>query len=78
MTRVEELFEQVRSLSPDEQEAFRLLLNSEAEDDIELSPEWKSEIQRRIEDIDSGRVKTIPWEEVQKKLEARLRGGSWD
>lgn len=64
MSRVEELVEQVRSLAPDEQEAFRILLDAETTDDFELSPEWKAEIQRRIEDIDSGRVKTIPWEEV--------------
>ena len=78
MSRVEELVEQVRSLSPDEQEAFRLLLDSEGTDGFELSPAWKAEIKRRLEDIDSGRVKTIPWEDVQKQLEARLRGGSWD
>lgn len=35
----------------------------------ELSPEWRAEIMRRIEEIDSGRVKCVPWEEV--KAEAR-------
>jgi putative addiction module component (TIGR02574 family) len=73
MSRVEELVEQVRSLSPDEQEAFRILLDAETTDDFELSPEWKAEIQRRIEDIDSGRVKTIPWEEVRDRLRERIR-----
>ena len=73
MSRVEELVEQVRSLSPDEQEAFRLLLDSEGADDFELSPAWKAEIKRRLEDIDSGRVKTIPWEEVRDRLRERIR-----
>jgi putative addiction module component (TIGR02574 family) len=73
MSRVEELVEQVRSLSPDEQEAFRILLDAETTDDFELSPAWKAEIQRRIEDIDSGRVKTIPWEEVRDRLRERIR-----
>ena len=73
MSRVEELVEQVRSLSPDEQEAFRILLDAGTTDDFELSPEWKAEIQRRIEDIDSGRVKTIPWEEVRDRLRERIR-----
>ena len=73
MSRVEELVEQVRSLSPDEQEAFRILLDAGTTDDFELSPEWKAEIQQRIEDIDSGRVKTIPWEEVRDRLRERIR-----
>ena len=78
MSRVEELVEQVRSLPPDEQEAFRILLDAETTDDFELSPEWKAEIQRRIEDIDDPRVKWHSAEEVDAKLQRRLDGGSWD
>jgi len=33
---------------------------------------WNEEIERRIHQIDSGEVKTIPWEEVRAKLYARL------
>ena len=40
---------------------------------IELSPEWKAEIKRRIDDVDSGRVKTVPAEDVFARLERRLR-----
>lgn len=31
----------------------------------ELSPEWREELQRRIDDLESGRVQGIPWEEVK-------------
>ena len=33
---------------------------------------WAEEIQRRVEDIDSGRVQLIPYEEVRRRLMARL------
>ena len=72
MSRVEELVEQVRSLSPDEQEAFRILLDAETTDDFELSPAWKAEIQRRIESWEAGTAETLSWEEVRSRLRARI------
>jgi len=33
---------------------------------------WSEEIQRRIEEIDSGRVQLIPYEEVRRRLAALL------
>ncbi|MGA7294991.1 MAG: addiction module protein [Terriglobales bacterium] len=33
---------------------------------------WSAEIQRRIEEIDSGKVQMIPYEEVRRRLAARL------
>ena len=38
-----------------------------------LQAAWDEEIKRRIEEIDSGEVKLIPWEEVQAELHARLK-----
>jgi len=37
---------------------------------------WKKEIARRIEDLDSGKAKTIPWEEVRQRVSAKLAHGS--
>jgi putative addiction module component (TIGR02574 family) len=34
---------------------------------------WEAEIQRRLDDLESGKAKTIPWEEVQQRALARLR-----
>ena len=78
MTRVEEIVEQVRALSEDDQEVVRMLLNADVEDDLELSPEWQEEIRRRVAEIEAGTAKTYSYEEVQERLERRLRGGSWD
>ena len=33
---------------------------------------WSEEIKRRIEEIDSGKVQMIPYEEVRRRLAARL------
>jgi putative addiction module component (TIGR02574 family) len=40
--------------------------------DAELA--WQEEIARRLEEIESGRVKTIPWDEVRRKGRALLNG----
>jgi putative addiction module component (TIGR02574 family) len=73
MTRVQELLEQVKALTPEEQEEFRLLLASEADGDFELSPEWREEIQRRVERLDSGETQAVPWVDVKHRLRERIR-----
>jgi putative addiction module component (TIGR02574 family) len=37
---------------------------------------WSEEIKRRIEEIDSGKVQLIPYEEVRRRLMARLSDAS--
>jgi len=43
-----------------------------AEPNEDVSAAWSEEIERRIRQIDSGEVKTVPWEEVRAKLHALL------
>jgi putative addiction module component (TIGR02574 family) len=45
-------------------------LEADSEPDVEAS--WSAEIERRVADIDSGNVQTIPWEEVRRRLLDRL------
>jgi putative addiction module component (TIGR02574 family) len=45
-------------------------LEADSESDVEAA--WSAEIERRVADIDSGSVKTIPWEEVRQRLLDRL------
>ncbi len=46
-----------------------LLIESlEEEPDNDLEAAWKAEVQRRIEEIDSGDVEMIPWEDVKARL----------
>jgi len=35
---------------------------------------WQEEIARRLEEVESGRVKTVPWEEVRRKGRTLLNG----
>ena len=43
-----------------------------SERDEEVETAWAEEVERRIRQIDSGEVKTIPWEVVCAKVYARL------
>jgi len=47
-------------------------LDPTVEPDAELA--WQEEIARRLEEVESGRVKTIPWDEVRRKGRALLNG----
>ena len=37
-----------------------------------LHPAWAAELRRRASEIDSGLVQAIPWEEVQRQVQAQL------
>ena len=37
---------------------------------------WSKEIKRRVDDLRSGRVKTISYDEVRRRLATRLRNGA--
>lgn len=60
-------------LAPEERTALmRLLieaLDAEAEQGVEDA--WRVEIERRMAELDSGSVETIPWEEVRARLHRR-------
>jgi putative addiction module component (TIGR02574 family) len=54
--------------------AGRLLESLHGEPDADVEAAWAEEIERRIRQIDSGEVRTIPWEEVRARLYAELSG----
>jgi putative addiction module component (TIGR02574 family) len=45
-------------------------LDETVDEDAEAS--WQTEIAARIEQLDTGRAKTIPWTEVRRRLTAKL------
>lgn len=50
-----------------------LLIESlEGEPDPEVDAAWLAEIARRVTEIEAGTVKTVPWDEVRKRLLDRL------
>jgi putative addiction module component (TIGR02574 family) len=66
----EELYK--KALGLDEKEraslAARLIesLDTETEEGVEAA--WLAEVERRMEELDSGKVQSIPWEELRARL----------
>ena len=44
-------------------------LDTHVDEDAEAS--WATEVNRRVAELDSGAVKTVPWVEVRHRLAAR-------
>ena len=42
--------------------------------DADAEQAWQEEIARRLAEIESGKVKTVPWDEVRRKGRALLNG----
>ena len=68
------LFRDASELSEDDRATLAgLLIESlEAQPEPDVEAAWSAEIERRVADIDSGNVKTIPWEDVRRRLLDRL------
>ncbi len=71
-----ELLKKALSL-PDKERAklaARLIdsLDTVVDDDAEVA--WQEEIARRLHDVETGKVKTIPWDEVRRKGRTLLHG----
>lgn len=47
-------------------------LDPSVDADAEIA--WQEEIARRLEQVETGQVRTIPWEEVRRKGKALLNG----
>jgi putative addiction module component (TIGR02574 family) len=71
---VSKLLEQALALSVEEQEALAesLISNLGGRVDEGVLAAWDEEIKKRIADLDSGKAKTIPWEEVRQRNLAKL------
>ena len=69
-----ELLQQALALSDEERAslAYSLLdsLDTPADENVEAA--WNQEIARRIADLDSGKSKTVPWEEVRAQISSLL------
>jgi putative addiction module component (TIGR02574 family) len=65
-----ELLQKALSISVEERAelAGSLIESLDATVDEAAEAAWNQEIARRIEDLDSGKAKTTPWEAVRLKL----------
>ena len=72
--KLNELFREASELTERERaELAGLLLESlEGEPDENVEAAWAEEIERRVRQIESGDLETVPWEQVRAELYARL------
>lgn len=71
---VTDLWKKAAELSDEERATLAgLLIESlEGEPDPEVEEAWAMEIERRLAELDTGTVETIPWEQVRQRLLDRL------
>lgn len=64
------------ALPPADREEFaeRLLRSLDGSEYVELSPAWKSEIDRRLKEIDDGTAELIDGDEVMEWLRSKAEG----
>ncbi len=74
---VDELLRQALELEPKAREELATLLleSVPTESPEEVEAAWETTIRRRVKELESGAVKTIPWEEVREQL-VRSEGGT--
>jgi putative addiction module component (TIGR02574 family) len=71
-----ELLKQALTL-PDEERAelaASLIDSLDTTVDENVEAAWQEEIARRLDEMESGKVKGIPWEEVRRKAHKLLHG----
>ena len=68
--RATEIMQKALSLSEEERAdlACSLMDSLDATVDDDAESAWEQEIARRIADLDSGRAKTVSWEEVRGRI----------
>ena len=73
---VSELLKKALALPVEARAALAGSLLESLEDTLDASAEeeWKREFARRIAELDSGKVKPIPWAEARRQISAILNG----
>lgn len=74
---VSKLLQKALSLSIEEQEALAESLISSLGDKVneDVQAAWKTEIARRVAELDAGKVQTIPWSQIRRRNLAKLPDG---
>lgn len=77
MTReVSNLLKQALALPPEARAALAGSLLESLDDTVDESAEdeWRQEIAQRIAELDSGKVKPVPWAEARRQISSLLHG----
>ena len=72
--KIKKLLEQALKLPPEARGALagRLLDSLDTEVDPDAEDAWEVEISKRLKEIDSGAVDTIPWSEARKAIQGTV------
>ena len=64
------VLEEALKLTTDERAevAEQLIASLDEASDTDVEQAWQEEVQRRLQQIERGEMKTIPWEVVQRRL----------
>lgn len=75
--RTSERMQKALSVSEEERAdlACSLIDSLDATVDEGAESAWEQEIARRIAELDSGRAKTVSWEEVRRRISSKLAHG---
>lgn len=70
MTLLERLLQEAEELTPEDQErlAWMLIRRISELAPPDLSPEWVAEIDRRLNEIDSGQANWVEWSDLRDQL----------
>jgi putative addiction module component (TIGR02574 family) len=49
--------------------AAKLIASLDGEPDEDVEAAWAAEVDRRIAEIEAGRAKLVPWEDVERRIE---------
>ena len=69
-----ELLQKALALPEGERMALvRVLIESlDSASDVDVERAWEEEVSRRISALDTGRARTVSWEEIQRRISTRL------
>ena len=56
--------------------AEQLIASLDEAADTDVEQAWQEDVQRRLQQVERGEVKTIPWEEVQRRLQWQVNSPS--
>lgn len=71
---VKRILDEALDLPDDERAALtEALSDSLHPEPVELSPEWKAEIEGRIAQLERGEARSVAWEEVEATVRRTLR-----
>jgi len=73
-TRADTILDTALALPPDARAwlASELIASLDEGEDIDVEAAWAAEIERRIADVESGKAKTVSWEEARTRIKETL------